>query len=491
MKHLVDFRNVNRINRVNRLFQILLIVSLILGCNHLATEHFWRVDLTRRHLYSLTPETEAYLEQLSKPVSIISTITPDASEKQLKQLYRHVRDLLSEYEIAGRRGGISMVTVEHVDVFKERKKAEHLAETYNLDQPYQVLFVCEDRRRVILPTEIMEEADGELVSFMGERAFTSALIDVANPTSEKVYFVVGHREMRCDDADPLRGLSHLAALLQERNFSLSDLDLSRVPDVPEDAAALAIISPKGPLQSHEVDKLRRYLDKRAGRLIVMLDPSTNHGMDQLFYEWGILTDDMMVLDLGSDFLSTTGDLLIRHFNPHSITKLLIESAIPLFVGWCRPVRPDPGAPYDERLQMTWLVASSPSSWAERHYLDPDNLNYAAGVDLKGPISLVTLSERNVSSQLGINIPGGRIVVFGNSDMVSNHRIGAIGNYTLFTNTLNWCIGRDHLLGIPSRPIERFQLPLSQKELYNLGAVLLSLPAVVTLLGLAVHWIRSH
>ena len=42
---------------------------------------------------------------------------------------------------------------------------------------------------------------------------------------DKIYFLVGHGEMRLDDVDPLRGLSQLEAFLRERNC-LATLDLT-------------------------------------------------------------------------------------------------------------------------------------------------------------------------------------------------------------------------------------------------------------------------
>ena len=45
-------------------------------------------------------------------------------------------------------------------------------------------------------------------------------------------------------------------------------------------------------------------------------------MEELFYDWGVLADDMMIEDIGPDFRSQGGDLIIRRFAKHPITKLL-------------------------------------------------------------------------------------------------------------------------------------------------------------------------
>jgi ABC-type uncharacterized transport system involved in gliding motility auxiliary subunit len=83
-----------------------------------------------------------------------------------------------------------------------------------------------------------------------------------------------------------------------------------------------------------------------------------------------------------------------------------------------------------------------------------------------------------------------LVVFGNTDLISNNRIGNFGNQSIMLNAVNWCLDRDTQLNIPARPIERFQLTLSQQDLSRLRySLLLALPGAAALLGLLVYWTR--
>ena len=45
-------------------------------------------------------------------------------------------------------------------------------------------------------------------------------------------------------------------------------------------------------------------------------------MEELFYDWGVLADDMMVEDIGPDFRAQGGDLIIRRFAEHPILSYL-------------------------------------------------------------------------------------------------------------------------------------------------------------------------
>ena len=303
-----NFKYVNWIKSINQLVQICLCISFIIGLNYFANNLYWRSDLTRDHIYSLSPESLAYIRQIDKPIKIIVTLSPDAIEGEMQQVFKHVRNLLKEYEYAGNIGGKKKIEIEVVDVLKERKRAEYLARTYGIDQQDVVLVVCEDRQHRLIYSDIIEMKNGKMSAFKGERAFTSALIDVSNTDQQKVYFISGYGEMHLDSVDPLRGLSNIAERLKWGNISLETLNITRAEEIPEDADLLILASPQGPYRPQDVEKLRNYLADTAGKLIVLIEPAIEHGLSDLFYEWGIISDDMVVLDMGEDFQAASGDL---------------------------------------------------------------------------------------------------------------------------------------------------------------------------------------
>lgn len=486
-----NFKYVNWIKSINQLVQICLCISFIIGLNYFANNLYWRSDLTRDHIYSLSPESLAYIRQIDKPIKIIVTLSPAAIEGEMQQVFKHVRNLLKEYEYAGNIGGKKKIEIEVVDVLKERKRAEYLARTYGIDQQDVVLVVCEDRQHRLIYSDIIEMKNGQMSAFKGERAFTSALIDVSNTDQQKVYFISGYGEMHLDSVDPLRGLSNIAEKLKWGNILLETLNITRAGEIPEDADLLILASPQGPYRPQDVEKLRNYLTETAGKLIVLIEPAIEHGLSDLFYEWGIISDDMVVLDMGEDFQAASGDLLIRRFAGHPITDILRDNPIPVIAGLSRPVRRNLDRPVDDRLIITPLISSSPDSWAERSYRDNQDLKYNPEVDLKGQVSLAVISEKRVPSSLGIDVKGGRLVVFGNTDIISNHRIRSIGNIMLILNTINWCLDREQLLAIQPRPVEEFHLLLSRQELTQLSLVLLSLPGAVAICGIMIYWIRKN
>jgi ABC-type uncharacterized transport system involved in gliding motility auxiliary subunit len=482
------FQFVNALKRINRIVQIVLAISFILGLNYLGAKHFWRTDLTRKHLYSLSAETKARIQQIDSknPITITVSLAQEGGNAYDKLLFKYVYNLLKEYEYVGK----NRIKLRVIDLFKQKAEADKIITQYNLKNPRMVLLECGDRHDILLPSDLLEFENTEITAFKGEQAITTSIIEITNIEPRTLYFIFGHGEMRLDDVSPLRGLSNLRQQLELRGFKLNSIDLSEFKSIPQETSLVVVVSPQGPFYKDEVEKLRSYLDESAGRIILLVDPAINHGLDDLLFEWGLCTEDMIVVDKGINNLSSEGDLQIRKFATHPITKFLLKNQIRVEVGLSRPVLQDPDAYKDERLEFTTLMTSSESSWAERAYRTRYNWVYNPISDILGPISQAMISERKVSPQLGFDIRGGRLIVFGLGDLISNHRINSVGNQILFFNTVNWCLDQKSLLGIRPRKIKKFKLSIEQQKQIQLTLILLCIPGTLVLIGIVVFWIRK-
>ena len=478
------------IRTINLILQAFLFLLLFAGINYLSQVHSWRFDLTRGRLFSLSAETRAYIASLNAPIQVVVTIERDSDNDAITQTRRDVMGLLREYTDAARSNPNTKIDVEELDVYQQRRRAEALGITEN----NVILFTSGDKRRFVTLPDLYKMQDRERKEFLGERAFTAAILDVTSPTKRKIYFLVGHGEMSIDSVEPDRGLSALREALLQRNFDVDKLDLAQTRAIPTDADLIVDVSPQSPLLGQEQELLRQWLSSHAGRLIVALDPGRNAGMDDLFYDWGVLVDDDQIVDDNPNSTVEGGDLLLRHFLAHPITQVLIDNQIPIVVGLARSVRPDPGRPLDATLKVAPLIGTAPSAWGERGYMLNQKAVYDKGIDLKGNPSLpvAVVSERVPAANLPFSVRGGRLAVFGSADFMSNHRINMLGNLTLILNTVNWAVDKDAQLNIPPRPLEHFQLTLSQTELAKMRlALLFGVPGAVALFGLLVYWMRRN
>ncbi len=478
---------------LNLLAQAVLFITLFGGLNYLAVHYAWRFDLTQSHRHSLSPETLAYLNKLDVPVRIVVTLTEDSDNDQVAQAYRDVSGLLREYGYATENNDKGRVTTEYLDVFQRRRDAEALGIT----DPNSILVICDGRPPLkITLDQLYDVKDQEKKAFLGEKVFTAAILDVSNPSRKKIYFLQGHGEMQLDDVSPDRGLSLLKGELISRNFDVAPLDLSKQHKIPEDASVLVIAGPQGRYTPEEQEMLRQYLSTRAGRLLALLPPMYPNGLDDLLYEWGILADDVVIYDSGSNGQNENGDLILLPTDDgakHPVTKKLADYRIPLRFGLSRSVRPDLGRTLDNNLKVLALVHPDPAtSWGERNYRDRSVSTFDPNIDLKGDMLAVATASERVTPEGGLKftVPGGRVVSFGSADWIANARLGVIGNLTLFISSVNWITDRDIDLNVPVRPINKFQLSLTQNQLRNLRySLFFLLPGAAALLGAIVYWTR--
>lgn len=493
-----SFRAARWIRFANLVLQALLFLSFFGGLNYLARSYAWRYDLTQHRRHSLSPETRSYLRDLRTQVRLIVTLTEDPENAAVAQAYRDVRTLLREYVHATEDNRApdgswdGRIQARYLDVFQQRREAE----TYGVEEANTILAISGENRRQIGLEELYRIEGKEKKAFRGEQALTAAILDVSNPSPRRIYFLLGHGEMRPDDIDPARGLSDLRDLLRLRNFELLGIDLGQARKIPDDAALLVIAAPQGPYDPFEIELIRDWLTNRAGRVILMLAPGFAHGLDPLLNDWGLLADDVRIHDDGPSGQNEAGDLILRTLSKDSpITAVLLANEIPVRFGSARAARPDPGRAGGSGLDVKPLVATSDTAWGERSYRLNQSARYDPGVDLPGPVVLASSSERVTPPNDGIlpfSVRGGRVVLFGGADFAANGRIVNPGNTTLVLNAVNWTVDRDAQLNIPARPIERFQLALSQEEIARLRySLLLGVPGAAALFGLIVYWTRRR
>lgn len=488
-----SFRTVRWVRTLNLLAQAVLFVTLFAGLNYLAVHYAWRFDLTQNRSRSLSAETISYLKNLDKPVRVIVALTENSDNEDVAQAYRDVSGLLREYVFSTAGNPQGRVSVEFIDVYQRRRDAEALGIT----DPNSILVICEGRPRAVKLDELYDVKDQKKQGFRGEQILTAAILDVSSPTKKKIYFLTGHGEMDLDDVSAERGLSALKAELTSRNFAVDSVDLAQLGRIPDDAAVIVIAGPQGRFDSLEQELLRQYLSNRAGRVLALIAPGYPTGLDDLFYDWGILVDDVLIYDRSNSGQSETGDLILPALDDkHPLTASLLNYKIPLRFGLSRSVRPDPGRTPDNNLVVTPLVATTQQAWGEVNYRQRTVPVFDKGVDLPGRVTVVTASERRAARKIAntdsFSIPSGRLAAYGSADWIANGRLGVIGNLSFFMSAINWTTDRDIELNVPSRPVAKFQLSLTAEQIQRLRfSLIFVLPGIAALVGTVVYWTRRN
>ena len=485
------------VKTANLILQAFLIITLFGGLNYLAGIRSsgggaWRIDLTRYRRYTLSPETTAYLRDLASPVRVVVTLSEEAAPADLKGLLREYVDATANNLAGGH------IHVEYVDIDLARREAQQLG----LEQPNLIRLMCGDKAQTVVVDDLYQYENQEKKAFRGEQIITASVLDVAREGRKRIYFIYGHSELRPDDTDPLRGLSSLSTMLRQRNFDIESLDLSRLRRIPEDASLLISVQPQSRFSNTEQELLRQYLANNEGRLILMLSPGYSYGLERLVSDWGIVVDDDSLRDKGIDNVTEDGDLIISNFNlKHPVTQALLHSSYKarLRVGPARTIRSDKLRASGLGLDVATLASSSTSAWGQIYAasrtttaFDPKiDIRPGVGPDASDRLGIAAAAERvGTRGNLPFSVPTGRLVVIGTGDLVDNARVASEGVFNFFIGAVNWMVDRDTQLNIPSRPIDRFQLLLSPRELQNLRYCLIfGLPGAAALMGLIVYWTR--
>ena len=238
-------------------------------------------------------------------------------------------------------------------------------------------------------------------------------------------------------------------------------------------------------------------------MILFLAPFTQSGLgDLLIDDWGVVVDDDLILDPASDSLTEEGDLIIRAYTPHPITQTLIDYKEVLTIGRARSVRPLPGHPAGAGLTVVTLAATSKSAWGEINYAQRGIQTFAPGIDIRGlpqmeppdRLGVAVASERvPVRGDLPFSVPGGKLVVIGTGDMISQCEVRDDGRGADVPRGGQLDRGKGRVAqraGAADRPV--LAVPQRRRPRARLRyTLMLALPGIAALLGIAVYWARRN
>lgn len=476
---------------------VVLVVALTVMVNWLSARRWVRTDLTSTKIYTLSEKTENILRDLDDEVRVVVFMTPATS------MYDQVQELLERYKAVSAK-----ISVDYIDPDKEPLKTTQLAEEYGVQVANTVVFVYGDRTKYVTSDQMaemdysgMQYGQGPTMrAFKGEEQFTSAILSLVAPEVPRVYFIAGHGEAvmaGSGGAAADRSLSVLAEALKRENMETADTTLLS-GEVPEDADILAIVGPTRAFTEPEVEALDAFLD-RGGRLLVALDPLIEPGgamrptrLEAMLAGRGVIVHDDLVVDPSRRLpFYDLSAVYLQDFPSHPVTAGLEGFAVLFTVARSLAAEGD-GARV--------LVRTSDEGWGETDLGmllrgepvaldDADNPGPAAvGVAVDGaPPDPDEDALEGASASEGF-----RIVVFGDSDFLTDLDIANAGNSVLAVNAFNWLGAREELVGIPPRDVEQVSLFLSRQQMRNiLLLVLVVMPGAAILAGILVWRKRRH
>ncbi|HAS82680.1 MAG TPA: hypothetical protein DCS43_08425 [Verrucomicrobia bacterium] len=492
------WRRRRAITGLNVLAAVGLMAVVTFLVNAVAERFPQQLQLAARSRHILSEKTIALLRGLDSEITVTALFDAESA------YYDDVSSLLREYAYAAEAIPSLKFNLEIVDPQRDIARTRELARLYDIESGNQVIFACGEKRKVIdigslaqYELEMKESrVERRMVGFLGEQAFSSAILNVTEKTTPVVYFLSGHGERDVEDFEQ-GGYSALGRVISRENIDIRRLVPGEHNRIPEDCRALVVAGPDRQIADAMIAQIDDYLKSRHGRVLLMIDPGTQTGLEGMLEHWGITAGPGVVV--GRTFSGR--DLIVNTYGEHPITQgfknVTTMFYMPMALG---PLEPsgnptalDKGTGSNEdRVRVSTLAGTGPEGWIETN-LSQEPPIFDEAVDHRGPVAVAMAVERGA---VGINaeLQPTRMVVIGDSFFLSNRVIdsGVGGSVSFLLSALNWLVERDSLLTVAPRVPSLLQPELTKRQWRHLfGWLVFGIPGSLLLIGGVVALFRRR
>lgn len=456
------------------------LVGVLGGLNYWVAQKRVVWDLSEGKIHTLAEQSQSLLAQLSEE----NKVTVTAFFRPVDPEYALLEALLRRYQQIGGK----FFDYQFVDGVKNPQLARELG-------------VNQNSARIIFETAEGREVRVKEIS---EESFTNALAELAQGAVRKLYFLTGHGEKPIGaGSEGGGGLKLWVDGLRAEGYIPEELNLLARKDVPSDALGVVVVGPTSPLLPGEVEALERFAST-GGRLVFMLDPGYESGLEGLLGGWGVELLQGVVVDPSSQEPLWA---LAQEFSDHPIAtpRRSPFGTMAFIFPDARGLRTRNVEGYESKE----LFKTSREAWGENDPFDMGASVSRGENDDHGPLTLAVAITRKGSVESKGATPNGdaqedsaqkpgpkadgmRVVVFGDSEFASNGFIRQGGNRDLVLNTVQWLAGQDSKITIRPKTREMSTMSvLSKKQRTALSFISLNLlPLTLIGLGLSVWSLRK-
>jgi ABC-type uncharacterized transport system involved in gliding motility auxiliary subunit len=430
------------------------VIAILAVINFVGYRHHKRFDLTTEKLYTLSDQTRQIVSGLQKDVNVVRfDKMPNAT----------FDDLMAEYKPLSPHFKYQTV---------DPQQKPEIAQDYGVTHMGDVFVAVGDRK-----SHIETGAQGEI----SEQDVTGAILKITSDKLKTVCFVTGHGEKSITDQSQ-EGYSQAAAGLKKENYLTKTVNLITEGGVPEDCSVLVIAGPKQSYYPQETAWIGKFLDA-AGEALVMVDPTTDPKLDELFQSWNVAVGNNIVIDasgMGQVIGAGPTIPIVADFGSSPITKGFTRSAT--FFPMARTASiADKSKAIPE---MVELLKTSERSFSIPGLPKGNKISFDPAVDTRGPLSLGVSGNRKVGDK------NARLVVIGNSQFAMNPYLTQLRNGDLFYNAIDWLAADENLISIRPKAATNRRVIVSEAQSSALKWLdLFFLPGLVILAGIMIWWKR--
>jgi ABC-type uncharacterized transport system involved in gliding motility auxiliary subunit len=451
----------------------ILLIGILIVVNIISNKYYVLKDLTEEKLLSISDQTKKILKELdSKAKSENKKLEIIAFMREGDEETREFERLMKQYEYNSKS-----IKWEIIDP----EKKPQLATKYEVKTLGTVVISYGEKT-------IKVDISAQDQNKTPESQISNAILKIVRVIEPRVCFTEGHGEKDPNDTEIL-GISKLGEFLKNEGFQVGKIRTWDPTPIESVCDLIIVAGPQLGFTPSEITKISDYL-MTGGRAIFLSDPDSKDNIAEIVKAWGIGLDNSLVIDLASRAIgaSPAHPVIVNYDEEHPITKdfrfgVLMRTARRVFT-----------SKNVSGVDATEIAKTSENSWADFDWqsgqvkFDPQ--------DIKGPVPVAVAASGIPGTKGGEAVYGtmqnpattqARLVVFGDSDFISNGMIEILGNKDLILNAVNWVAERGELISIRPRERKARTLVLTPQNISTLRNIfLVALPMIFFALAVVMY-----
>ena len=460
---------------------IAIVVALTVVVNLIASalpETYTQIDATSQKLYSITEDTEKYLDTLKDDVTLYVMVNKNSKDDNVDRT-------LQKYASASKH-----VKVKYVDPNVSPTFASKYTDSDVTSN--SIIVVCGDRSKGIdYNSDIYEYSydssyNYSVTGYDCEGQVTAAIQYVTSESTTNVYELTGH------DESTLSG--DFSEVFQKRFMNVESLSLLTVDAIPEDCQALFITAPQSDLSEDDLSKLSQYLGN-GGKIYLSIDYSKWNDLTnfkKLLSDNNIETTESLLAETDRSYYYQSPFYLLPNVENTEVSSSvagMTQVFVPYSVGLTYTGEDDSNVTSFMTTSDTTIAKAAANIAAVQSQADAANIASAQDGDTQGQYSLgIMVTNEN----------GGELCVLGSAMMCTDsaNQIVSGHNATLFNGIVNALVttddeNSDNAVVIAAKDYTVSNLTVSANAMLVYGILWgIFMPIVLIIIGIIV-WARRR
>lgn len=460
---------------------IAIVVALTVVVNLIASalpETYTQIDATSQKLYSITEDTEKYLDTLKDDVTLYVMVNKNSKDDNVDRT-------LQKYASASKH-----VKVKYVDPNVSPTFASKYTDSDVTSN--SIIVVCGDRSKVIdYNSDIYEYSydssyNYSVTGYDCEGQVTAAIQYVTSESTTNVYELTGH------DESTLSG--DFSEVFQKRFMNVGSLSLLTVDAIPEDCQAIFITAPQSDLSEDDLSKLSQYLGN-GGKIYLSIDYSKWNDLTnfkKLLSDNNIETTESLLAETDRSYYYQSPFYLLPNVENTEVSSSvagMTQVFVPYSVGLTYTGEDDSNVTSFMTTSDTTIAKAAANIAAVQSQADAANIASAQDGDTQGQYSLgIMVTNEN----------GGELCVLGSAMMCTDsaNQIVSGHNATLFNGIVNTLVttddgNSDNAVVIAAKDYTVSNLTVSANAMLVYGILWgIFMPIVLIIIGIIV-WARRR